>query len=35
MEIYKPAEIPYALALYAVSGVCGPILGLVRQPNGI
>ncbi|OJJ54662.1 hypothetical protein ASPSYDRAFT_210292 [Aspergillus sydowii CBS 593.65] len=27
MEIFKPAEVPYALAFYAVSGVCGPILG--------
>ncbi|KAL5049143.1 hypothetical protein BDW71DRAFT_195609 [Aspergillus fruticulosus] len=27
MEIYKANEVPYALALYAVSGVCGPILG--------
>ncbi|KAL2847207.1 major facilitator superfamily domain-containing protein [Aspergillus pseudoustus] len=27
MEIYKPNEVPYALAFYAVSGVCGPILG--------
>ncbi|PMB70170.1 Caffeine resistance protein 5 [Beauveria bassiana] len=27
MEIYKPTEVPYAIALYAVSGVCGPILG--------
>ncbi|KAF3389395.1 Caffeine resistance protein 5 [Penicillium rolfsii] len=27
MEIYRPSEIPYAIALYAVSGVCGPILG--------
>ncbi|KAM3499453.1 hypothetical protein MY10362_007284 [Beauveria mimosiformis] len=29
MEIYKPNEVPYAIALYAVSGVCGPILGPV------
>lgn len=29
MEIFKPAEVPYALAFYAVSGVCGPILGPV------
>jgi DHA1 family multidrug resistance protein-like MFS transporter len=35
MEIYKPDEIPYALALYAVSGVCGPILGPVCQTTGI
>ncbi|KAL6232690.1 hypothetical protein BDW75DRAFT_247031 [Aspergillus navahoensis] len=27
MEIYRPTEVPYAVALYAVSGVCGPILG--------
>ncbi|KAG2019407.1 hypothetical protein GB937_004949 [Aspergillus fischeri] len=27
VEIYKPNEVPYALAFYAVSGVCGPILG--------
>ncbi|OGM45877.1 MFS transporter [Aspergillus bombycis] len=27
MEVYGPTEIPYAIALYAVSGVCGPILG--------
>ncbi|WVO17501.1 hypothetical protein L204_105194 [Cryptococcus depauperatus] len=27
MEIYRPTEVPYAIALYAVSGVCGPILG--------
>ncbi|KAF2814231.1 MFS general substrate transporter [Mytilinidion resinicola] len=27
MEIYGPAEIPYAIAFYAVSGLCGPILG--------
>ncbi|KAK8149617.1 GTPase-activating protein [Beauveria asiatica] len=27
MEIYKPNEVPYAIAMYAVSGVCGPILG--------
>ncbi|KAI5306483.1 hypothetical protein KEM56_000661 [Ascosphaera pollenicola] len=27
MEIYGPGEIGYAIALYAVSGVCGPILG--------
>lgn len=31
MEIYNPAEIGYAIALYAVSGVCGPILGPVRD----
>jgi DHA1 family multidrug resistance protein-like MFS transporter len=29
MEIYGPGEIPYAIALYAVSGVGGPILGSV------
>lgn len=29
IEIYKPTEVPYALAFYAVSGVCGPILGPV------
>ncbi|KAK6837411.1 hypothetical protein RU639_001693 [Aspergillus parasiticus] len=27
MEIFKPNEFPYAIAFYAVSGVCGPILG--------
>ncbi|KAG2413629.1 hypothetical protein HFD88_002818 [Aspergillus terreus] len=27
MEIYEPNQIPYAIALYAVSGICGPILG--------
>ncbi|EAW13224.1 MFS transporter [Aspergillus clavatus NRRL 1] len=27
MEVYQPEAIPYAIALYAVSGVCGPILG--------
>ncbi|KAJ6442627.1 MFS transporter [Purpureocillium lavendulum] len=27
MEMYGPAEVPYAIAFYAVSGVCGPILG--------
>ncbi|KAH7273204.1 major facilitator superfamily domain-containing protein [Fusarium solani] len=27
MEIYGPPEVPYAIAFYAVSGVCGPILG--------
>ncbi|KAL2128967.1 hypothetical protein VTI74DRAFT_8406 [Chaetomium olivicolor] len=27
MEVYGPAEVPYAIAFYAVSGVCGPILG--------
>ncbi|KAB8239222.1 MFS transporter [Aspergillus alliaceus] len=27
MEVYGPTEVPYAIALYAVSGVCGPILG--------
>lgn len=29
MEVYGPGEAPYAIALYAVSGVCGPILGPV------
>jgi DHA1 family multidrug resistance protein-like MFS transporter len=29
MEIYGPPEVPYAIAFYAVSGVCGPILGPV------
>ena len=29
MEVYGPREVPYAIALYAVSGVCGPILGPV------
>lgn len=29
MEIYEPNQIPYAIALYAVSGICGPILGPV------
>lgn len=29
MEVYGPNEVPYAIALYAVSGVCGPILGPV------
>ncbi|GJN75943.1 MFS transporter [Purpureocillium lilacinum] len=27
MEIYGPSQVPYAIAFYAVSGVCGPILG--------
>ncbi|GKZ34126.1 GTPase-activating protein [Aspergillus brasiliensis] len=27
MEVFKPNQCPYAIALYAVSGVCGPILG--------
>ncbi|CEL03908.1 Putative Synaptic vesicle transporter SVOP and related transporters [Aspergillus calidoustus] len=27
MEIFKPNEFPYAIAFYAVSGVCGPVLG--------
>ncbi|RJE26818.1 resistance protein [Aspergillus sclerotialis] len=27
MEIHKPSQVPYAIAFYAVSGVCGPILG--------
>ena len=35
MEIYRPSEIPYAIALYAVSGVCGPILGPVCQSTCI
>ncbi|RFU31158.1 hypothetical protein B7463_g5175, partial [Scytalidium lignicola] len=26
-EIYGPSHMPYAIAFYAVSGVCGPILG--------
>lgn len=29
MEIFKPIHIPYVIAMYAVSGVCGPILGPV------
>lgn len=29
MEVYGPAEVSYAIAFYAVSGVCGPILGPV------
>lgn len=29
MEVYGPSEVPYAIALYAISGVCGPILGPV------
>ncbi|GLI74132.1 hypothetical protein PoHVEF18_002366 [Penicillium ochrochloron] len=33
MEIYRPSEIPYAIALYAVSGVCGPILGPTLSSN--
>ncbi|BCR87124.1 GTPase-activating protein [Aspergillus chevalieri] len=32
MEVYGPSEVPYAIALYAVSGVCGPILGPVCHP---
>lgn len=32
MEVYGPGEAPYAIALYAVSGVCGPILGPVCSP---
>jgi MFS transporter, DHA1 family, multidrug resistance protein len=32
MEVYGPDEVPYAIALYAVSGVCGPILGPVCHP---
>jgi DHA1 family multidrug resistance protein-like MFS transporter len=35
MEIYKPTEVPYAIALYAVSGVCGPIVGPVCQSTCI
>lgn len=31
VEIFKPTQVPYVIALYAVSGVCGPILGPVRQ----
>ncbi|KAK1764195.1 SCR1 protein [Phialemonium atrogriseum] len=27
MEVYGPTAFPYAIAFYAVSGVCGPILG--------
>ncbi|PKY04338.1 caffeine resistance protein [Aspergillus campestris IBT 28561] len=27
VEIFKPSQVPYVIALYAVSGVCGPILG--------
>ncbi|RAQ81484.1 MFS transporter [Aspergillus flavus] len=27
MEIFEPNEFPYAIAFYAVSGVCGPVLG--------
>ncbi|GKZ86014.1 GTPase-activating protein [Aspergillus niger] len=27
MEVFQPNQCPYAIALYAVSGVCGPILG--------
>lgn len=33
MEIYGPADVPYAIAFYAVSGVCGPILGPVGGPS--
>lgn len=29
MEVFKPIQVPYVIALYAVSGVCGPILGPV------
>lgn len=29
MEIYGPSQVPYAIAFYAVSGMCGPILGPV------
>jgi DHA1 family multidrug resistance protein-like MFS transporter len=28
-EIYGPSQMPYAVAFYAVSGICGPILGPV------
>ena len=31
MELYGPDEVPYAIAFYAVSGVCGPILGPVSN----
>jgi MFS family permease len=29
MEVYGPVEVSYAIAIFAVSGVCGPILGPV------
>lgn len=29
VEIFKPSQVPYVIALYAASGVCGPILGPV------
>lgn len=29
VEIFNPSQVPYVIALYAVSGVCGPILGPV------
>jgi len=32
MEVYGPGGVPYAIALYAVSGICGPILGPVCHP---
>jgi DHA1 family multidrug resistance protein-like MFS transporter len=32
MEVFGPLEVPYVVALYAVSGVCGPILGPVCFP---
>lgn len=31
VEVFKPIQVPYVIALYAVSGVCGPILGPVCQ----
>lgn len=31
MEVYGPAEVPYAIAFYAISGLCGPILGPVSR----
>lgn len=31
VEVFKPVQVPYVIALYAVSGVCGPILGPVCQ----
>lgn len=34
MEIYGPSEVPYAIAFYAVSGVCRPILGPVSPSHG-
>ncbi|CAI7570080.1 unnamed protein product [Penicillium pancosmium] len=27
VEVFEPIQVPYVIALYAVSGVCGPILG--------